>query len=232
VIGTPTTSVNGKKVEGVLGPVLSPFVEQSFQRLTEAVEPLLGQNTEVKINLSADAKEGQLMISAVVEGLVEPSENLRLRLVLAEDEIAYVAPNQIRLHEMVVRTMPGGPEGVQPQAGDFKFTQTIKLAEFRQRLADDLATLEENVGEKFPVNLEPEKLHLVAFVQDDSTREVLQAAAIPIAGPLDEGPAAPGTEPEATSGSSDESAKDSASGSSSGPELKRPQANAGTPEAK
>ncbi len=51
---------------------------------------------------------------------------------------------------------------------------------------DYLAAIEEGFNYEFTVKpLALDKLHLVAFVQDDSTREVLQAAAIPVTGKLE-----------------------------------------------
>ncbi len=183
--GTPTTCVNGKSIEGVGGPMLD-HVAGSYARLREAVDPILAEKTDVKIKLTADAKDGVLAVAADITGIEKPSDTLRLRLVLAEDEIEYLAGNRIRLHEMVVRSMPGGVDGVKPENGKLSYSESIKLADFKQRLVDYLTTFEKQEAQLFPVKpLELKKLHLVGFVQDDDTKEVLQAAAVPVTGKLE-----------------------------------------------
>jgi hypothetical protein len=117
--------------------------------------------------------------------LPDDAANVRLRLVLAEDEVQLPAMNGIRLHEMLARVMPGGPAGIAPIDGKLAYAKTLDLAAIKQELADYLAEYEAAVGTEFPAKpLELDKLHLVAFVQDDETREVLQAAAIPVEGGL------------------------------------------------
>ena len=185
--GTPTTCVNGKQVENIGGPVLT-YVKANYSRLREVIDPILAEKTDIKIKLTAAAKEGSLAISADVTGIDEQklSDKLRLRLALAEDQIEYAAGNKIRFHEMVVRSMPGGADGIKPENGKLSYSETIKLADFKQRLVDYLADREEQVATVFPAKpLELKKLHLVAFIQDEDTREILQAAAVPVTGKLE-----------------------------------------------
>ena len=201
--GTPTVSLNGKLVEGVGGYVIHS--QMIYDSLRQQVAPELVQKTDISLELSATAKAGKLSLNAQVGGLKEISENLRLRLVLAEDEVSYQARNGIRLHEMLVRIMPTGPEGVSQDNGELKFAQTIELSQLKQKLVDYLSVYEgqyiqHGIPSLFPVKpLELDKLHLVAFVQDDQTREILQAAAIPVAGKL-EYPAGPVEAPLPDSG--------------------------------
>lgn len=183
--GTPATFVNGEYVAGVAGPLLSD-VRRSFERLKSAVDPQLARTTDLKITLSAQARDGKMFLSARVDGWDQAEEKLRLRMALAESEILYVASNQIRLHNMVVRHMPGGPDGLPPQDGRFEYAGSVDLAEFKQSLVDYLAEFEENTAQVFrhkPLDLQ--HLHFVAFVQDDQTQEVLQAAQTAVEGPLE-----------------------------------------------
>ena len=168
-------------VAGFLGEV-----ESGFNNPRQAVDSLLTEKTEISLKLSANAKDGTLNLSADVEGLENPAANLRLRLVLVEDETYFQAGNGIRKHEMIVRYMPGGFRGIAPKQGKLHFSKSVELSDLKQKLSDYLAAFEEGNNFEFPVKpLALDKLHLVAFVQDDSTREVLQSAAIPVTGKLE-----------------------------------------------
>ena len=160
--------------------------ENVFNMTRQAIDSQISEKTEISLKLFANTEDGTLNLSAEVEGLENPDENLRLRLVLVEDEIYFQAGNGIRKHEMIVRSMPGGVRGIAPQDGKLHFSKAIKLSDLKQKLMDYLAAFEEGNNFEFPVKpLALDKLHLVAFVQDDSTREVLQAAAIPVTGKLE-----------------------------------------------
>jgi hypothetical protein len=137
---------------------------------------------------------------------------------------------------MIVRSMPGGVEGIEPEMGRLSYSETIKLAQFKQNLVDYLADYEYGQGDKFAAKpLELKKLHLVAFVQDSETQEVLQTAAIPVTGTLDyraekkpaeketkqESPTEKPVEPSSTKPSSSKSAPEAPQG----PTLKAPETN-------
>jgi hypothetical protein len=181
---TPSLAINGRMYPNPGG--FLPETERLFNNLREAVDLQLSETAEISLKLSANAEDGILNLSVDVEGLENPAKSLRLRLVLAEDEIHFPAGNGIRKHEMVVRSMPGGVFGIAPKEGKLHFSKSVKLSEMRQKLMDYLAAFEEGNNFEFPVKpLALDKLHLVAFVQDDSTRVVLQAAAIPVTGNLE-----------------------------------------------
>jgi hypothetical protein len=182
--GTPSVLLSGKMFPNPTGFI--DDAENVFNNLREAVDSQLSEKTELSLKLSANADDGTLNLSAEVDGLENPADSLRLRLVLAEDEILFPAGNGIRKHEMIVRSMPGGFRGIAPKEGKLSFSKSIKLSDMKQKLMDYLAAYEEGNSFEFPVKpLALDKLHLVAFVQDDITREVLQAAAIPVTGKLE-----------------------------------------------
>jgi hypothetical protein len=121
--------------------------------------------------------------------------DLRLRLALTEDGISFPAPNGVRVHERVVRAMPGTEKGVHPVRGQLKFDGKIDLAKLRQQLINQMSYIETNMYVKFAVKppVDLAKLRVVAFVQSDATREVLQAASVSFDGLT----AVPGTPEEA-----------------------------------
>ena len=190
--GTPMVFLNGQYLPNIAGP---PYLaEMQYGHLRKTVAPLLEEQTDIELELTADLQGEQLTLAANVAGLTNVPETLRLRLALAEDGISYNAPNGIRMHEMVVRTMPGGVDGIAPADGKLAYAETLSLDELRKSLAEYLDTYDRqfsvetgtSVFSSKPLDLDD--LHLVAFVQDDNTKEVLQAAAVPIVGAVQHGP--------------------------------------------
>jgi hypothetical protein len=145
-----------------------------------------GEPPRYQIHVSAAARAGKLRINAEVDGPMKADPDLRLRIVLAEDRIAYQGENGIRYHDMVVRSMPGGIDGVSLSAGKTTFEKTIDLADLSGRLRDFLTSLEEKSTKKLKLSVKPvnfKKLHVVVFVQSvKRRREVLQVAQAVVAG--------------------------------------------------
>lgn len=199
--GTPMVVVDGKPVSEVGGYL--QHASRAFKNLREAVDKSLEQKSTVALSLKAEAKEGRISLSVAAEGLPEDTSELKLRMVLAEAEIPFVAPNGVRVHEFVVRSMPATPQGVSvPADGKALYNGTVKLSDFRQRLTEYLAAYEEqNPDVEFKVKpLALDKLYFVAIIQNDRTREVLQTAMIPVAGTIEytpeKAPKPPATSPE------------------------------------
>ncbi len=183
--GTPTVCLNGKMVTDNVGGHLFN-AEAVYQRLCEAVELMLVEKSNIRFKLSAHAESGTFKISAVVSGLSKPSDQHRLRLIFAEDHVSFVARNGIRLHEMVVRRMISGPDGIVLGNERMSYTKSIALADLKQRLLDYLDKFEEGQGIRFSAKpLELKHLHLVAFVQNDATKEIVQTAVVPVTGFLE-----------------------------------------------
>lgn len=181
--GTPAMYINGRSVDGPGGPV--SLVPEIFGRVKEMVQPYLTEKIDVKVELSAKASGGKIAITAKATGLKKFPDEVKLRLVLAEDKIAYNASNGIRMHEMVVRTMPGGADGIDPENGQLSYSGQIDIAQLRSQLSAYLTKTETQMAIAFddkPLDLAA--LHLVGFLQHDETEEVLQAAAIPVTGTL------------------------------------------------
>lgn len=181
--GTPMIYVNGKLFPGAGG--FMPQVPEIFRRLKKVVEPYLAEKTNLKLDLSAQAENGRIAISAKASGVKTFPEDVHLRLVLAEDKIPFLAGNGIRFHEMIVRVMPGGPDGIEPEKGQLSYEGEVDLGKLRTQLTQSLSKIENAMAKQFDSKpLDFNALHLVAFLQNDDTGEVLQAAAIPVAGTL------------------------------------------------
>jgi len=201
---TPTLFLSGRRIDRAGG-----FLEQVpdlYERLHTAVDEMRGQGSPLAIHLKADARAGKLQLQAEVTGLPDKqsnqdqvaytAEDVRLRLALVEKELYFMASNGIRKHEMIVREMPGGADGIAVKDGKLTFNETKDLAEFKQSILNYLLGIESDVNrqrldlgaaptfefEEKPLDLK--ELYLVGFVQNDKTREILQAAIVPVSGEI------------------------------------------------
>jgi hypothetical protein len=155
-------------------PYVAALVRRAIRDDSAAESP------RYRVRVSASAQSGKLVIKAKVDGPMTADPDLRLRIVLAEDRIPYTGKNGIRYHDMVVRSMPGGIDGVPLSAGKTTFAKTFDLADLSARLRDFLTSLEEKSTKQLKLSVKPvdfKKLHVVAFVQRTKRdREVLQVA--------------------------------------------------------
>jgi len=94
-----------------------------------------------------------------------------------------VGGNQVRFHHHVVRAMPGGAAGFPLKEKAAKQSASVNLSELRQSLTTYLD--EYGKAHTFPNSRRPldlKDLRVVAFIQDDQTKEVLQAAQVDVKG--------------------------------------------------
>ncbi len=179
--GTPTFTIDGMAAQrgGLLHQV--PDV---YAAVRAAIDHFLARKTSVRIQLAAQPKGSVVQVTADADGSFPPSDPIRLRLVLAEERIFMRAHNGIREHEMVVRAMPGGPQGIEMKGGKLHYQGTIDLKAIRQELNDQLIADEEKQKSKFDSKpLDLSHLRLVAFVQNDQSREVYQTKMVPFPSP-------------------------------------------------
>jgi hypothetical protein len=181
--GTPTVALNGALMDGLGGGIAR--APEIYGSLRQFIDPQLSQKSPLKVRLAAKVEDDVLQIAADVQGLdqlqEEPGE-VRLRVVIAEDEIPFLAKNGVRSHEMIVRRMVGGPEGIAAKDGKLTMKEAIPLADLKASLSDYLKKYEESENVDFPAKpLELKRLHIVAFVQNDESREVLQTNAVSVA---------------------------------------------------
>ena len=104
-------------------------------------------------------------------------------MALVESEAPLETQSELKLHENVVRIMPGGAQGVSPQEGKLSFEMEMSIDDYRKQLNETMTKIEEHhsnmTGKEFtfPIRpIGPGRLTLAAFVQDDATKQVLQAA--------------------------------------------------------
>ncbi len=176
--GTPTLIINGRPASSVGGFVF--HAENHYKELLPIVGSLINEPSSVVINLDATAEGDKMKIKVEVSGVAESRTAVRLRLLIVDPLIHFDAPNGIRLHEMVVRDMPAGTNGIAIKDGKATFEKTVSISELKAEILADLNTFQKNRGYQFEdVPSDFTKLKVVAFVQDDDSRLVLQSTISP-----------------------------------------------------
>jgi hypothetical protein len=179
--GTPTAFFNGTPRAPDGGPI--DVAKDKYFEYRDVINPLLEKPAQAQLRVSANRQGDKIDIQAEVSELEKPGEKVRLRFALVEEQIRYLGGNQVRFHHDVVRALPGGTEGFPLKEKSSKHTASVDLAELRQKLTaylDDYAKQRPFPNARRPLDLK--KLRVVAFIQDDDTKEVLQAAQADVKG--------------------------------------------------
>jgi hypothetical protein len=179
--GVPTTLFNGKPQGGGGGGMGAS--EEKFKEYREIIDPILEKKSDVTVAAKAGRRGDVLELEAVVGGLKDTANDLKLRLLVVEESVHYVGGNGIRFHHHVVRVMPGGAEGVAVKdLKEGKHIARVDLAELRKERTKYLDDFVAKEG-PFPNAERPlafKDLRVVAFVQDDKTHEILQATQVEV----------------------------------------------------
>jgi hypothetical protein len=176
---TPTTLFNGKKLAGGGGGMAN--AEGKFKQYSSIIEPLLEKSSDVKVTGKADRSGDKVNIAVEVAGA--EGDEMKLRLLVVEETIKYVGGNTLRFHHQVVRAMPGGADGVAIKDKTFKHSASVDLVNVRKELT---IYLDEFAKERpFPKPQRPmdmKSLRVIALVQNDKTKEIVQALQIDLEG--------------------------------------------------
>jgi hypothetical protein len=178
VRGTPSFLLDGKILDEPIGGTAQRG-EESYSLLHTALDKAMEAPAEARLKLTARRTGDAIELGADVTDLRRPGQQTRLRFVLTEEVVHYAAPNGQRLHHHVVRDFPGGIEGFTLTEKIAKQTVRVDLGKVRKELGGYLAI----VGNRQPFPdddrpLELQQLKAVAFIQDDLTKQVLQAAQV------------------------------------------------------
>jgi hypothetical protein len=182
VTGVPSSMFNGKPKAGGGGGVAN--AEKKYEAYRGVIEPLLEEDASVKLTAKAERHGDKIDIHVKVSGLSDPGPEKKLRILLAEETVRYPGSNKIRLHHNVVRAFPGGTEGKALTEAASKHNASINVGELRGQLTKYLDAFEAG-GRSFANPSRPmamNHLRVIAFVQDDSNQEILQAVQVEVEG--------------------------------------------------
>lgn len=177
--GTPAVLI-----DGMVGPALGGTKDQAedrYERLYEAVVKNLEKEAEASLRVQTQREADKLSVQTEVSKLKNPGANLKLRLALIEEVARYPGGNGQRLHHHVVRAMLGGAEGIALPKEENTHQITVDIEALRKSQAVYLTQFAQRTGAVFidaPVAYK--NLKVVAFVQDDDTKKILQAVQVAV----------------------------------------------------
>jgi hypothetical protein len=180
--GTPTIFFDGKPTPGLGGPRAAGKLR--FGKLSKLLNDALETDAGAQLKLSVARKGDQLDLTADVSGLKRVGPKVRLRFALVEELVRYPGSNGQRFHHNVVRAFPGEAGGIALKDKSATKTTSLSLAGLRKELRSYLdASHKDNPfpDDNWPLKLEG--LKVVAFIQDDDSKEILQAAQADVPNP-------------------------------------------------
>jgi thiol-disulfide isomerase/thioredoxin len=191
VNAVPSYAIDGDKKVGGGGAENAPRI------FSESVQPTvdkrLAVKADVKLALQASMTGSTVRVKADVGKVKIPAKHVRLQVALVEEQVRYSGENGVRFHPMVVRSMAATDKDTQGFAVDpakgLKLDQVMfdvdrVVAEAKAHL-DDFEVNSERFG-KFQFmekkhEIDPKKLVVVAFVQDEDSKQILQSVYVKLA---------------------------------------------------
>lgn len=167
--------------------------ENAKNIFTSKVDPKIQKHLEeppgAAITLRATQARGLVKAKANVSKVTSKSDKLRVHIVLAEEEVTYSGENGERFHPMVVRSMAVDAKAAQGfalkpgQKGSFEYTFDLAkaVADAQAHLADyETNTRKGQYSFRVKKHEIRTGLVVVAFVQDEATKKVLQATFVKV----------------------------------------------------
>ncbi len=185
--GVPTLGIDGVTASGGGG---RDATRRVYDRITKEIEKQLGLTADADIQLSAVLDGSTVKANAVVNSIQGESSDLRLHIVLAEEKLRYIGENGIRFHPMVVRSMAETDAGQGLIIEDKKsqsFNWNFDLDAISTAIKKHLDEYEAggHRGSAFTFTekkyeIDPKELVVVAFVQDEKTKSILQSIRVKV----------------------------------------------------
>lgn len=177
VDSTPNLLINGKKGPLVGGP--KGLADKRYDEVRKVLDEKLEEKAEADLNLKIKRMGDTIDLEADVANLKNPGKKVKLRFVVLEDLVRYPGGNKQRLHHHVVRGFPGGLEGVALTEKSGTYKQTLDLKKLKIALLDYLEEANKTtpfLDEARPLELQ--NLKIVALIQNDETKEILNAVQV------------------------------------------------------
>ncbi len=180
VNGVPSYAIDGEKNSGGGS---RDMTKDFYNRVTPTVEKRLTSAPEARLSLDAVGGAGSIKVKATVDQ-IKGGSRIRLQIALVEEALRYSGENGVRFHPMVVRSLAGletagfAVDASKPASIEWTFDLAKITQELKTHLDDFEATRKD---EKFAFaqkkhEMDASTLSVVAFVQDDETKKVLQAS--------------------------------------------------------
>lgn len=181
---TPTYFIDGVDRQSG-GGISRKESEFFYDKVTPLIDAKLEKASEADLKLSASIENNLVKTTADFENIKGDYSNLKLYIGLVENELSYTGGNGVRFHPMAVRELGGAERDgfplkdkngtiewqfdLQKISNDLK-NYIDKYEQDQQKDDKDFAFAEK----KYQIN--PKNLSVVAFIQDEKTKNVLQSA--------------------------------------------------------
>ena len=160
--------------------ILSKEIEPSLQRD-------LAKRPDARLSLRVSVNGTSVRAAVTADQIKQPSSTVKLHLALVEDHVRYVGRNGVRFHSMVVRAMAGDAAGIALKGRNKVTAEQVfdlgKVSADLKAYLDDYEAHGEPPDYTFDekkYRLDPTRLAVVVFLQDDASKHVLQAAYAPV----------------------------------------------------
>jgi tetratricopeptide (TPR) repeat protein len=184
--GVPTLAIDGV---ATVGGGARNATKGVYDRITKEIEKKLEVPAEASLKLSSKLSGSSVKASVVVDKITSDSPDLKLHIILVEGRLRYTGQNGVRFHPMVVRSMAGadGTGLALNTKGAQNLTWEFDLAKISTGIREHLDAYEAGghrgnaftfTEKKFAIN--PKDLQVVAFVQNEKTKAILQAISIKV----------------------------------------------------
>ncbi len=184
VNSTPTSIIDGTNVVNSGGQGIA--ARSKFAVYADAIDHILTTAAKASVKISAKIRRNKVSF-AVSASVTNVRKSYKLRIVLAEDGIRYQGANGIMEHRFVVRKMIRGAGGMSfNQNGKAIVKDAFTVSAIEDQLEKYLTTYEQKMQKPGTLFIEkkseidPKQLYIVAFVQDDATRRILQSTIVKV----------------------------------------------------
>ena len=194
ITGVPNFAVDGEKDNR--GGGSRENTKMSYDRIVARLDKALETAAEADLHLNATVEGNTVRVKATPSKVKDGKEKVQLQIVLVEELLTYTGENGIRFHPMVVRsianmevaakavpatTAPAGGftvDRASPSAAEYTFDLAKISADMKAYLDDYEANGRHGKMQfsKKPVEMNTSNLSVVAFLQEEQSKKVLQSA--------------------------------------------------------
>jgi tetratricopeptide (TPR) repeat protein len=199
ISGVPNFAVDGEKDNRGGGG--RDNTKASYERIVAKLDKALETAPDAELQLNASLDGNTVRVKATPANLKDGKDKVQLQIVLVEELISYSGENGVRFHPMVVRnianldvppkaTTPAPPpvggftvDRANPAATEYTFDLAKISADAKTYLDDYEKNGRHGPDTKFskkPVQVNTAHLSVVAFLQEEPTKKVLQSAYVKV----------------------------------------------------
>ena len=190
VNGVPSFSVDGVLGGGGGGRAATKGV---YDRVVAGLDKSLEVAPDAALTLDTSIANGAVKVKASPSALKPDGDGVKLQILLVEEMLSYSGENGVRFHPMVVRSIGGANYGgfVVDRKAPAAVEETFDLAKITEETRKYLDDYEKTRGattpnfafSRKPADMNAGNLSIVAFLQDDKSKKILQTAYVRLPSP-------------------------------------------------